>query len=238
MKRMITVLMALLTALMLCGTALADDTITVSGTATVQMEPDMVMIRLGVSASSEEVLEAQRTVNEAIANVVAALTSDMGLAEEDVATSDFYIQERWEYNPEKGNSEKTGYEATSMLSVCVREIDQAGAVIDAAMQAGANQLNGVEFLASDQRDARDQALTLAVEDGMRKAKTIAAAAGVQIPAAPSSIEEGSTSSYSASNSTWMYAADLGAERESSAATKLQAGMLNITAKVTITYEID
>lgn len=234
MKKIFALVLGLM--LLVSSAALADEQITVSGTATVKLEPDMVMITLGVSATNEDVLAAQQEVNAVMNQVIEVLTNDMGLPTEDIATTEYRINESYEYNSMKGRSEKIGYSATALLSICVRDIDQAGKVIDAAMNAGANQLNGVEFMSSDQRDARDQALTLAVQDGMRKAKVIATAAGINLPAVPSSIEEASMSTYGAvSNSTYMM---MEAAADSAAGTTLQAGMLSVTAKVTITYEID
>ena len=237
MKKLMCLILAAVLLLLLSGAALADDTITVNGTATVQLEPDMVMIMLGVEAVDPEVLDAQKTVNEAMAKVIEALTGEeLAIAEEDIATSEYRIDERYEYNYEVGKSEMIGYAATAMLSICVRELDKAGAVIDAAMMAGANRLSGVEFMSSNQTEARDQALTIAVQDGIRKAKVIAAAAGIELPAIPSEIIEQSSYSYAASNSIVMY--DMAAATAEGSATTLQAGMLSLNATVQITYEID
>ena len=237
MKKMTALILMLVLLMTMGGAALADDTITVSGTATVQLQPDMVMIHLGVTATDAAVLVAQRTVNEAMNKVIEALTAEeLGIASEDIATAQYRIEEEYEYSSIRGTSEKVGYSAIAMLSVCVRDLDKAGTVIDAAMQAGANQLGGVEFMSSDQTGARDQALTLAVQDGMRKAKVIAAAAGVELPLIPASIVEKESYSYAVSNSVVMY--DMDMTTEGSAATTLQAGLLSLTAKVEITYEID
>lgn len=237
MKKLMCLILAAVLLLSMSGAALADDTITVNGTATVQLEPDMVMIMLGVEAVDPEVLNAQKTVNEAMAKVIEALTGEeLAIAEEDIATSEYRIDERYEYNYEVGKSEMIGYAATAMLSICVRELDKAGAVIDAAMMAGANRLSGVEFMSSNQTEARDQALTIAVQDGIRKAKVIAAAAGIGLPAIPSEIIEQSSYSYAASNSIVMY--DMAAATAEGSATTLQAGMLSLNATVQITYEID
>lgn len=237
MKKLMCLILTAVLLLSMSGAALADDTITVNGTATVQLEPDMVMIILGVEAVDPEVLDAQKTVNEAMAKVIEALTGEeLAIAEEDIATSEYRIDERYEYNYEVGKSEMIGYAATAMLSICVRELDKAGAVIDAAMMAGANRLSGVEFMSSNQTEARDQALTIAVQDGIRKAKVIAAAAGIELPAIPSEIIEQSSYSYAASNSIVMY--DMAAATAECSATTLQAGMLSLNATVQITYEID
>lgn len=238
MKKLMSLILAAMLILMMGGAALADDTITVTGTATVQLEPDMVVIMLGVEAIDPVVLNAQKAVNETMAKVVEALTGEeLAIAEEDIATAEYYINERHEYNYEEGKSEMIGYEATAMLSICVRDLEKAGAVIDAAMQAGANRLSGVEFMSSNQTEARDQALTIAVQDGMRKAKVIAAAAGIMLPKLPSSIVEQTGYAYAHTNSIVTFDMAAGAAMESSATT-LQAGMLSLNATVQIVYEID
>lgn len=234
MKKISAFVLALV--MMLSACALADQTISVTGQATVQLEPDMVMISLGVTATHEEVLLAQEQVNMAMNQVIEALTTDMAIPEEDVATSEYRIDEYWEYNSMSGRSEMIGYNATAMLSIYVRDIAQAGAVIDAAMKAGANQLRSVEFMSSDDSAARDQALTLAVQDGMHKAQVIAKAAGLNLPAVPDKITEESAYSYSGVNRTYAYE-DSGT-MDTAAATTLQAGLLSITATVGIEYDID
>ena len=237
MLKRISLFLVLLMVLTMGGAALADDQITVTGTATVQIKPDMVMVYLGVTAMNEDVLLAQQEANAIINQVVEVLTGEQQIAEEDIATTQYRIDEYYEYNSIRGKSEKIGYNAVVMLGVCVRDLDKAGAVIDAAMKAGANELSSLSFMSTDQRDARDQALTIAVQDGMRKANVIAAAAGIKIPAFPSSIVENNISTYApTSNSTYMMMDN--AVAEGSAATRLQAGMLSVTANVTITYEID
>lgn len=234
-RKLAAVLMAMLMMLsMLGGAALADDTVTVTGRATVQLQPDMARITLGVTATDEEVLAAQQTVNAALSDIVAALTGEeLAIKAEDIATTDYYIYEQYEYNYDEGTSEMVGYEANASLSILVRDIDQAGIVIDAAMQAGANRLSGVEFLSSDQTAVRDEALQLAVQDGMRKANVIAAAAGIQLPKLPSSITEMTDYGYETGNVLYAKATE-----DSAAGTQLQAGLLNLTATVQITYEID
>lgn len=234
MKKIVAVILALI--MMLSACALADQKVTVTGKATVQLEPDMVLISLGVTATHEEVLLAQEQVNVAMNQVVEALKGEMAIPEEDIATSEYRIDEYWEYSSMTGRSEMIGYTATAMLSIYVRDIDQAGAVIDAAMKAGANQLSSVEFMSSDDTQARDQALTLAVQNGMHKAQVIAAAAGLTLPAVPDQITEENTSAYSGVNRAYAYEGAV--TMDAAGATTLQAGLLSITATVTIEYDVD
>lgn len=237
MKRKLTaMIMAVVLALTLNAVALADDSLTVTGSATVQLEPDMAVISLGVTATEDDVLTAQRAVNTTTAAIVEAMTGEaLAIAPEDIATTEYYINERYDYDYEKNDSVMIGYEATATLSICVRDLNRAGEVIDAAMEAGANRLYGVEFMSSDQTAARDQALAKAVQDGMRKAQVIADAAGVVLPKLPAEIAEESASVSTASNQMFVYAEATAVDADDS--TQLQSGMLSVTARVTLTYEI-
>lgn len=108
-------------------------------------------------------------------------------------------------------------------------------MIDAAVKSGANRLSSVEFMSSDDAAARDQALTLAVQDGMHKAQIIAQAAGLTLPAVPDKVTEGSSYSYSSANQMVRYEA---VATDEAGGTTLQAGLLSVTATVDVEYEID
>lgn len=235
MKRGIGVLLALL--MCLSGTAMAESGLSVNGSATVQLKPDVAMISLGVTAKAQEVLKAQESANEAINEVIRVLTDEMSLAKEDIATSEYRIDEEYQYNRETGNSVHVGYIATYMLNVRVDAIDQAGAVIDAAMKAGANRLEGVTFRSSDEYLASDQALKLAVEDALRKARVIADAAEITLPQAPVSIIENGISVSGASNSMARYDA-IAEGAVMDAGTQLESGMMTVSASVKLVYDID
>ncbi len=235
MKRGIGILLALLMSL--SGTAMAESGLSVNGSATVQLKPDVAMISLGVTAKAQEVLKAQESANEAMNEVIRVLTEEMSLKKEDIATSEYRIDEEYQYNRETGNSVHVGYIATCMLNVRVDAIDQAGAVIDVAMKAGANRLEGVTFRSSDENMARDQALMLAVEDALRKAKVIADAAGITLPQAPESIIENGISVSGTSNSMARYDA-IAESAVMDAGTQVESGMLTVSASIKLVYNID
>lgn len=234
MKKIVAVILALI--MMLSACALADQKITVTGKATVQLEPDMVLISLGVTATHEEVLLAQEQVNVTMNQVIEVLKGEMAIPEEDIATSEYRIDEYWEYSSMTGRSEMIGYTATAMLNIFVRDMNLAGAVIDAAMNAGANQLSSVEFMSSDDTQARDLALALAVQNGMHKAQVIASAADLTLPAMPTQITEESVSGYSGTNRAYVYEGSV--TMDAAGATTLQAGRLSITATVIVEYDIE
>ena len=114
-------------------------------------------------------------------------------------------------------------------------MDNVGSLIDAAFAAGANTLDNVQFTVQDDTQAREQALTMAVEDARRKADVLASAAGLQV-ASIESISEGGVSVY---DSMRNYAADtvMAAEESGGAGTLVQAALVSVDAMVSMEFEL-
>ena len=225
MKKFLSLLFVLL--LMLPAAALADTKIAVTGSATVQAEPDMVTLSLGVEETKSDVAAAQATVNEKIAAVVEAL-KNAGIDEKDVQTGYYSIYNNYNYD----DPSDIQYVASCSLNVIVRDLSKAGEMIDVAVAAGANQVGGVTFGVADLTALQDRALELAVADGIRRAGVMAKAAGVTLPALPESVEE--NSSYYDGGSARAYTMDAAA----GASTSLMGGMVSVTSSVTVTYDVN
>ena len=225
MKKFLSLLFVLL--LMLPAAALADTKIAVTGSATVQAEPDMVTLSLGVEETKGDVAAAQATVNEKIAAVVEAL-KNAGIDEKDVQTGYYSIYNNYNYD----DPSDVQYVASCSLNVIVRDLSKAGEMIDVAVAAGANQVGGVTFGVADLTALQDRALELAVADGIRRAGVMAKAAGVTLPALPESVEE--NSSYYDGGSARAYTMDAAA----GASTSLMGGMVSVTSSVTVTYDVN
>jgi uncharacterized protein YggE len=84
----------------------------------------------------------------------------------------------------------TGYSAVNTVNVKVRDLAKAGAVVDAAVEAGANQVYGPTLTISEQSGLYSQALEKAFADARSKAQTIAAAAGVSVGEVVNIVEGG------------------------------------------------
>ena len=225
MKKFLSLLFVLL--LMLPAAALADTKIAVTGSATVQAEPDMVTLSLGVEETKSDVAAAQATVNEKLAAVVEAL-KNAGIDEKDVQTGYYSIYNNYNYD----DPSDIQYVASCSLNVIVRDLSKAGEMIDVAVAAGANQVGGVTFGVADLTALQDRALELAVADGIRRAGVMARAAGVTLPALPESVEE--NSSYYDGGSARAYTMDAAA----GASTSLMGGMVSVTSSVTVTYDVN
>ena len=231
--RKLLVLLTCVALLALCaGPALAEGEgtkLSVSGNGTVLVESDLAIVTVGVREASADVLVAQATVNEKIAAIKQALL-DAGVQETEINTDSINIYANYDYSD---NTEViVGYTANNSLSVRTTDIDNVGALIDAAFAAGANTLDNVQFTVQDDSEAREQALTKAVEDARRKADVLAAAAGMQVTAIESIVESGVYTYDSMRNFAQM---DAAATEGSGAGTLVQAALVSVDASVSMDF---
>ena len=233
MKKMFAMLLCLAILALGTGAALADGTkLSVTGSGTVLVESDLAIVTVGVQETSKDVLEAQSTVNEKIAAIKQALL-DAGVEESSINTDSINIYANYDYSD---NTEViVGYTARNSLSVRTTDMDNVGSLIDASFAAGANTLDNVQFTVQDDTQAREQALTMAVEDARRKADVLASAAGLQV----ASIERISEGGVSVSDSMRNYAADtvMAAEESGGAGTLVQAALVSVDASVSMEFEL-
>ena len=231
MRRILSIILC---AVLLCGSACAD-TLRVSGSATVAAQCDSAVIYLGAEFLESDVSAAQGALNQAVADILAALEGDEPLAldEQDIRTESYYLNQEYSYNYETDESVPAGYRAGCMLSIQVRDVSLAARVIDVAFGAGANRMNGIEFCLADDTAVKDQVLALAIEDGMRKAKLAAQAAGISLEGMTLSLDC-TGGSYGVDNGMRTYAT---AESAGDAAkgASVRGGTSTYSATVTLTY---
>lgn len=232
MKKLLVLLTCVALLALCAGPALAEGEgtkLSVSGNGTVLVESDLAIVTVGVREASADVLVAQATVNEKIAAIKQALL-DAGVQETEINTDSINIYANYDYSD---NTEViVGYTANNSLSVRTTDIDNVGALIDAAFAAGANTLDNVQFTVQDDSEAREQALTKAVEDARRKADVLAAAVGMQVAAIESIAESGVYTYDSMRNFAQM---DAAATEGSGAGTLVQAALVSVDASVSMDF---
>ena len=103
-----------------------------------------------------------------------------GIAAKDIQTSNFTVQPRYQYNNNGKPPLLDGYDVSNTVTVTVRKLDSLGNVLDKAVSAGSNQINGIQFQVSKPETAEDEARKLAVEDAHRKAMIYAKAGNVAL----------------------------------------------------------
>lgn len=210
-----------------------ERTLTVYGTGKVNATPDVAAVELTVSVQESTAEAAQSKNNETMAAVLETLKS-MGVKDDDIKTQEvtvFPIQDA-----EKQSGEITGYSATNTIHVSIYTVRNTGEIVAAAMQAGANELVHVEFHLLDETEAYKEALAAAVEDARQKADVMATSLSVDLNG-PGSVQE-STNLVTEANSLITYPSELmGLDTEAGevSATPLQAGLISVTAEVTVVY---
>jgi uncharacterized protein YggE len=128
-----------------------------------------------------------------------------------------------------GQVEGRYFVVENTVNVTVRDLTSLGAVLTAVVEAGANNIYGINFNVEDREAAVAEARKLAIEDAKAKAQAIAEESGVELG------EIISISVYSGSTPTMYYDAKGGAYSE--AAVPIAAGTLSITMEASLTYSI-
>lgn len=213
--------------LVLCGSAMAAQTVTVQGEGVVYMDADQATFYVGVRETGEDVMFVQNAVNERIASIIDAFI-ELGIDKKDMATNAINIYPEYDYS--SIGERITGYTAYNSICVLTKDIDKVGEYIDAAFAAGANTLDSVNFSASDTTKASKQALQLAVKSAKDKADVLAAAAGMEVGDVVSITEQ---SAYSYGNGMLRYA--VAESTDMAAGTQVMTSQLQVCANVNVTY---
>lgn len=196
--------------------------ITVHGTGKASTVPDTAMFTFGVNTKRKNAADASEVNHRQMRELIAALKG-AGVADEDIQTSQISLYP----NYDESTSEPDGYQATSSVTVNV-SLAKAGAALEAAVAAGANQVDGPSLSKAATDRLYDDALRAAVAEARERAEVLAAAAGVKVGEVIS-ITEGSEPS-----GPIPYAYDLAASPERAA---IEPGKQDIEAQVTVTFAI-
>ncbi|MGI9078992.1 MAG: SIMPL domain-containing protein [Gemmatimonadaceae bacterium] len=152
--------------------------VSTTGVGEVRVVPDRATIFIGVetraptaAAASAANARQQRAVMDAL--------RVLGIGPAQMSTSEYSVYPEQVFEPDKGDrTPKTvGYVVRNTLRVEVRQIDQIGALLDAALTKGANTINSLQFTSSKADSARREALTSAVSRAEADALAIARAGG-------------------------------------------------------------
>ena len=196
--------------------------ITVTGSGSARTVPDVSGWSFGVQADADTAAAALKDAGQATRRIVAALR-DTGVAKRAIQTEQISLYPR---TTDDGRT-ITGYSASSSVNATVRGISKAGAVVDAAVAAGANQVSGPMLSVSDSKAQYEAAVTAALDDARARAQAIADKAGVRL-GAPVAIIEGGGGGYPVPMYTdALRAADI----------QVEPGTQEISAALTVTYAI-
>ncbi|EGK57228.1 protein of hypothetical function DUF541 [Centipeda periodontii DSM 2778] len=215
------------------STASAEEapTLTMNGIGVARIAPDVAEITLGVVTEAKDAAKAHAD-NAAQATRVQNAVKALGIAERDIQTT------RYDFSPvydvkDNGRSVTTGYTVTNSVVVKVRNLDNVGKVIDAALASGANRVDSLEFSASDPSAAKNAALADAARDARNKADAVAKALGVRIVRILNVYADAQPY-----NTPRNFMPMMMAKEAYDASTPISAGELSFEASVNIAYVIE
>lgn len=206
------------------------DGITVVGHGSVDANPDLAFLTIGVQVSANSVSDARQRAAESAAKLIENIRSG-GVAQGDIRTSQLNVGPRYDFSRD-GGRKLLGYDVTNSVSVTVRDLSRLAAIVDGGLEAGgdATTLDSLQFGLSDATEAASEARSLAMADAAAKAAHLASLAGVRL-GLPTSIAEG------AGGRPQPMLRGAAMAMEAKAATPIEAGTTAVTCDVTVTYAI-
>jgi uncharacterized protein YggE len=199
--------------------------VSVTGEASITTAPDIAVLQAGVTSQAKNAREAMAGSGKLMTAVLAVL-KDSGIAEKDIKTSRLRLEPIYEPNKHPP-APIIAVEATSLITVRLRDVNQSADILDKMISAGANIVTGISFDVSDPSKLLDQARVEALADAKRKAEIYAKAAGVAL-GRPLSISEG----YISRPRSAEYLT-----RSAQASMPIQAGEEKIGINVSVSYEL-
>ncbi|HYB98318.1 MAG TPA: SIMPL domain-containing protein [Candidatus Limnocylindrales bacterium] len=209
--------------------------IRVSGTATVKASPDRARLTVAVvsrAPTAKAASEANATASQSLLAKLESLVKAPG----EVRTAGYDLSAEYDYQERPGAAQRRllGYVASNRLLVVTDDLPQVGALIDSAVEAGANEIESISFYLDDEDAARRQALLEAGRRARAEAEIVAESLGVALgPLVDASSESrgGPIPIYGRNRMAMMESA--GAD----AATAVLPGTLEISATVSVTFGI-
>jgi uncharacterized protein YggE len=204
------------------SSAAPQHSIVVAGQGSIVARPDRAQLTFGVSSEARSASAALRANAAEMTKVIAALKTQ-GIAAADLRTELVSLSPRYSQNGET----VVGYTATNSVSATVRNLAKIGAIIDAAVEAGANQVSGPNLVRSSAASLYRAALRAAIADARGKARTIAAASGLHIRRITDVAESSAAPSPT----------PLTAKASADTSTPVETGSTLVEATVTVTFAV-
>jgi uncharacterized protein YggE len=204
------------------GAAAAAREITVSGSGIATTVPDEAQFSFGVTVTGPTA-KAALTADARKMNALIAAVKAEGIPAAAIQTSQVSLTP----NTNEAGTKIVSFTASNSITVTTKEIAKAGAIVDAAVGAGANLVSGPSLRHSDQQALHQSALTAAVADARSRAQAIAAASHVRLGAVLMVIESSST----------PIAFDQTAKAAALPSTPVEPGTVQVEEDVTVTFAI-
>ena len=148
--------------------------INITGQASRSVAPNYSILTLGITSQNTNINAAKSNNDRIMSNLISQL-ANLGVAKKDIYTSSISINPTSDY--QDGKRINTGYNVSNHVTVKINNLDNVGKVVDAAVSAGANDINNLSFQNDVSQQLSDSLTTVAIQNGRHKAEVIAEALG-------------------------------------------------------------
>jgi hypothetical protein len=219
----------------------ATHPITTAGDAEIKVAPDEVIFVLGVETWDKDIKVAKRQNDDRIKNIL-AVTKGFAIDPKYVQTDQISVDPRYR-NGTYSDADFIGYFVSKTIVITLKDVSKFEDVYTGVLSAGANHVQGIQFRTTELRKYRDQARALAIKAAQEKAATLAGEMGQRI-GKPQSIEENSSGWWSSYGTRWgggmtqNVVQNAGGESAFSEEGTFAPGQISISARVTVTFELE
>ncbi len=227
------------------GGVSATNTISVSGEGEVFATPDIANISFTVREEAKKVSDAQDKVTIKIKSALASVRK-LGVDDKDIKTQNYSSYPKYEWQegtvtclaigcpPSRpGKQVIVGYEVSQTVTIKVRDLEKANAIVDGLATVGVTEMQGPNFAIDDEDGLKAEARKIAIDKARAKAEVLAKDLGVSLVRIVSFSEGGYYPMYARATMVSMekgIGGDVGAP-------EIPQGEEKITSSVTVTYEI-
>lgn len=216
-----------------CSLVQAQDlrTISVDGSSTIKVAPDKATISISIENTAKDAKLASAQNAQIMQNIQSAILG-LAITKDKMQTTNYNLYPV--YNTKDNSREIIGYSVSNEITVTIDNIDMVGTVIDTAINAGASNVNSIEFGLKDSQQYKEKALREAILDAKRKAEVVASTLGKNIVNVVS-VNTGSTyiEAKNFNNAMYMRAADA-----TGATSPIQSGDISVRANVSVVFEMN
>jgi uncharacterized protein len=206
----------------------------VNGLGKATATPDIVLLTLGIQSQASTVAQAQKAAVDSMNKVMQVLKSG-GIADKDITTTQYTIQQLTRWDEKQNTNVILGYEISNMVTIKIRRIDKSGEIIDQVAESGGDliRVNNISFSVDDPSPYFKIAREKAIQNAMETAKQMSEQSGLKLGKI-TYITEGTVYAPVAQNYMKFSAAD----GVAAAPTPISAGELEYQINVQIVYEIN
>lgn len=228
----LTALPASVSAQQIAVQAISGTRLDVVATGEVNRVPDLAIISAGVVTRAPTATQAISQNAQQMSRVVAALRR-AGVAERDIQTSSLNLNPEYRY-VENQNPVLTGYQASNQVSIRFRNIAESGAILDALVAQGANQINGPSLTIDKPETALDEARRDAIAKALARAELYAQATGKRVGRIMSISEGGG----GGPRPYEIMAVGRAMGQDASAETKIVPGEQTLSVTISVSFELE